>query len=179
MLSRISTFTGHFAIAIIINISSKVTGRIAATWTCQKVLAYVPIVDHGNSILFMPIFTVYFHRLLSHSFTIHSILPLLTEIYPPSPNTNPLDPHSLFITTYLLTKIYPPSPNTNPLYPYSLFITRYVEMFRCSVQGNAHLVAQWLRIGYTQGNMNSDNTLLAGRTLDYGPYGWMEVGHDD
>ena len=24
--------------------------------------------------------------------------------------------------------------------------------------------------------MNSDNTLLAGRTLDYGPYGWMEVG---
>jgi uncharacterized protein YdiU (UPF0061 family) len=49
-------------------------------------------------------------------------------------------------------------------------------MFRCSVRGNAHLIAQWLRVGYTQGNMNSDNTLLAGRTLDYGPYGWMEVG---
>lgn len=22
--------------------------------------------------------------------------------------------------------------------------------------------------------MNSDNTLLGGRTIDYGPYGWME-----
>lgn len=29
-------------------------------------------------------------------------------------------------------------------------------------------------MGYTQGNMNSDNTLLAGRTIDYGPYGWLE-----
>ncbi len=24
------------------------------------------------------------------------------------------------------------------------------------------------------GNMNSDNCLLGGRTLDYGPFGWME-----
>jgi uncharacterized protein YdiU (UPF0061 family) len=38
----------------------------------------------------------------------------------------------------------------------------------------AFLVTQWLRVGYVQGNMNSDNTLLGGRTLDYGPYGWME-----
>ena len=51
---------------------------------------------------------------------------------------------------------------------------RYVEMFRCAARGNARLVAEWLRVGYTQGNMNSDNTLLAGRTLDYGPYGWVE-----
>ena len=51
---------------------------------------------------------------------------------------------------------------------------RYVEMFRCVARGNARLVAEWLRVGYTQGNMNSDNTLLAGRTLDYGPYGWVE-----
>lgn len=40
--------------------------------------------------------------------------------------------------------------------------------------GNARLVSEWLRVGYTQGNMNSDNTLLAGRTIDYGPYGWLE-----
>jgi uncharacterized protein YdiU (UPF0061 family) len=25
-----------------------------------------------------------------------------------------------------------------------------------------------------EGNMNSDNMMLAGRTLDYGPFGWME-----
>ncbi len=40
--------------------------------------------------------------------------------------------------------------------------------------GNAYLVSEWLRVGYTQGNMNSDNTQLAGRTIDYGPYGWLE-----
>lgn len=51
---------------------------------------------------------------------------------------------------------------------------RVVELFRCIVTNAAHLVAEWLRVGYTQGNMNSDNTLLSGRTVDYGPYGWME-----
>ena len=29
-------------------------------------------------------------------------------------------------------------------------------------------------MGYCQGNMNSDNTLLGGRTLDYGPFGFVE-----
>ena len=51
----------------------------------------------------------------------------------------------------------------------------YVELFRSIAKRVAFLVSEWLRVGYTQGNMNSDNTLLAGRTLDYGPYGWLEV----
>jgi len=51
---------------------------------------------------------------------------------------------------------------------------RYVELYRCVAYRTANLVAQWLRVGYVQGNMNSDNTLLGGRTIDYGPYGWLE-----
>jgi serine/tyrosine/threonine adenylyltransferase len=51
---------------------------------------------------------------------------------------------------------------------------RYVQLFREVTKNNAALVAEWLRVGYVQGNMNSDNTCLAGRTIDYGPYGWME-----
>lgn len=51
----------------------------------------------------------------------------------------------------------------------------YIELFRSITKNVAYLVSEWLRVGYTQGNMNSDNTLLAGRTLDYGPYGWLEV----
>lgn len=51
---------------------------------------------------------------------------------------------------------------------------RYVELFRCVAKRTSELVANWLRVGYVQGNMNSDNTLLAGRTLDYGPFGWLE-----
>lgn len=36
------------------------------------------------------------------------------------------------------------------------------------------LVANWLRVGYCQGNFNSDNTAIGGYTLDYGPFGFCE-----
>lgn len=39
----------------------------------------------------------------------------------------------------------------------------------------SHLVADWIRVGYCQGNFNSDNCALGGRTLDYGPFGFMEA----
>ena len=32
-------------------------------------------------------------------------------------------------------------------------------------------MVEWLRVGYCQGNMNSDNAALGGVTLDYGPAG--------
>mmetsp|Transcript_16302 Transcript_16302/g.42317 ORF Transcript_16302/g.42317 Transcript_16302/m.42317 type:complete len:604 (-) Transcript_16302:261-2072(-) len=38
----------------------------------------------------------------------------------------------------------------------------------------ALLVAEWIRVGFCQGNFNSDNCLVAGRTMDYGPFGWIE-----
>lgn len=37
------------------------------------------------------------------------------------------------------------------------------------------LVANWVRVGYCQGNFNSDNCAAGGFTLDYGPFGFMEV----
>ena len=39
----------------------------------------------------------------------------------------------------------------------------------------SHMVAHWIRVGYCQGNFNSDNCALGGRTLDYGPFGFMEA----
>ena len=36
------------------------------------------------------------------------------------------------------------------------------------------LVSNWIRVGYCQGNFNSDNTQAGGVTLDYGPFGFME-----
>jgi len=36
------------------------------------------------------------------------------------------------------------------------------------------LVAEWLRVGYCQGNFNSDNCAAGGFTLDYGPFGFCE-----
>ncbi|BBB27560.1 protein adenylyltransferase SelO [Amphritea japonica] len=36
------------------------------------------------------------------------------------------------------------------------------------------LVANWIRVGYCQGNFNGDNCAAGGFTLDYGPFGFCE-----
>nr|WP_232368374.1 protein adenylyltransferase SelO family protein [Alteromonas sp. MB-3u-76] len=37
------------------------------------------------------------------------------------------------------------------------------------------LIANWIRVGYCQGNFNSDNCAAGGYTLDYGPFGFCEL----
>jgi uncharacterized protein YdiU (UPF0061 family) len=39
----------------------------------------------------------------------------------------------------------------------------------------ADMVTGWLRVGFCQGNFNADNCLVGGRTMDYGPFGWMDA----
>ncbi len=52
---------------------------------------------------------------------------------------------------------------------------KVVAMAREFGERLSHLVAHWIRVGYCQGNFNSDNCALGGRTLDYGPFGFMEA----
>lgn len=40
------------------------------------------------------------------------------------------------------------------------FETRIIDLVRAVAERHAFLSAQWLRVGYVQGNMNSDNCLL-------------------
>ena len=37
------------------------------------------------------------------------------------------------------------------------------------------LIANWIRVGYCQGNFNSDNCAAGGFTLDYGPFGFCDM----
>nr|Q9RA11.1 RecName: Full=Protein adenylyltransferase SelO [Moritella marina]BAA89392.1 unnamed protein product [Moritella marina ATCC 15381] len=37
------------------------------------------------------------------------------------------------------------------------------------------MVANWIRVGFCQGNFNSDNCAAGGFTLDYGPFGFCDV----
>lgn len=37
------------------------------------------------------------------------------------------------------------------------------------------LVSNWIRVGYCQGNFNGDNCAAGGFTLDYGPFGFMDM----
>ncbi len=41
----------------------------------------------------------------------------------------------------------------------------------------ALLMADWMRLGFVHGVMNTDNMSILGLTIDYGPYGWLE-GYD-
>lgn len=52
--------------------------------------------------------------------------------------------------------------------------SRVLVLAEAVAQRLSKLMADWLRVGYCQGNFNSDNCLLAGRTMDYGPFGFME-----
>ena len=36
------------------------------------------------------------------------------------------------------------------------------------------MVSHWMRVGYVQSNFNSDNCLVSGKTMDYGPFGFLE-----
>jgi uncharacterized protein YdiU (UPF0061 family) len=46
---------------------------------------------------------------------------------------------------------------------------------RASAAAISDMVAGWLRVGFCQGNFNADNCLVGGRTMDYGPFGWMDA----
>jgi len=39
----------------------------------------------------------------------------------------------------------------------------------------ASLIANWIRVGFCQGNFNSDNCAAGGFTLDYGPFGFCDL----
>ncbi|MFN3631149.1 MAG: protein adenylyltransferase SelO family protein, partial [Casimicrobiaceae bacterium] len=39
----------------------------------------------------------------------------------------------------------------------------------------ARLVAEWMRVGFVHGVMNTDNMSILGLTIDYGPYGWIDA----
>ena len=53
----------------------------------------------------------------------------------------------------------------------------YARWFEEICRRTATLAAQWMRVGFVHGVMNTDNMSILGLTIDYGPYGWLE-GYD-
>ena len=54
---------------------------------------------------------------------------------------------------------------------------RYRALLEAVAGRQAQLVAQWLLVGFIHGVMNTDNTSIAGETIDYGPCAFMDVYH--
>ena len=48
------------------------------------------------------------------------------------------------------------------------------EFFAEVAHRTAWLMAEWMRVGFVHGVMNTDNMSILGLTIDYGPYGWLE-----
>ena len=51
---------------------------------------------------------------------------------------------------------------------------RYIKMFEEVVEKTAKLFAKWMSIGFNHGVLNSDNTSIAGLTIDYGPFAFLD-----
>ena len=50
----------------------------------------------------------------------------------------------------------------------------YLLFFQKVVAAQARLIAHWMDIGFIHGVMNTDNMLISGETLDYGPCAFMD-----
>jgi len=61
-----------------------------------------------------------------------------------------------------------------PFHPSKNLAAAGRKLLELSADRLSTMVAEWLRVGFAQGNFNADNCLVGGRTMDYGPFGFME-----
>ncbi len=74
------------------------------------------------------------------------------------------------IVRYIITREYSEEVDTSqPL------TEQVVQLAHAFGKRLSALVADWIRVGYTQGNFNSDNCAVGGFTLDYGPFGFIDA----
>ncbi|MBA3010834.1 MAG: hypothetical protein FP812_11405, partial [Desulfobacula sp.] len=86
-------------------------------------------------------------------------------------NTHPRALEELrMIVSHLIEREYKSDINQH-----HVFADQLVELAKQFCQRLTSLVANWQRIGYCQGNYNSDNCAAGGFTLDYGPFGFCEI----
>jgi uncharacterized protein YdiU (UPF0061 family) len=52
-------------------------------------------------------------------------------------------------------------------------------LYEAVIAAQARLLAQWQLLGFIHGVMNTDNMLLSGETIDYGPCAFMDSYHPD
>ena len=74
------------------------------------------------------------------------------------------------IVQHLIERNYRPEIDAG--LPFSEQVVELAGLFRNRLTA---LVANWIRVGYCQGNFNSDNCAAGGFTLDYGPFGFCEL----
>ncbi len=51
----------------------------------------------------------------------------------------------------------------------------YLGFYRAVITAQAELVARWMGVGFIHGVMNTDNTMISGETIDYGPCAFLDT----
>jgi len=70
------------------------------------------------------------------------------------------------LTDYVVARHYPEAENA-------------LELLDAVIGAQARLVARWMGVGFIHGVMNTDNTHVAGETIDYGPCAFMDAFHPE
>lgn len=72
------------------------------------------------------------------------------------------------ITNYTIKRLYPEiGQDKNPV----------ISLLRNVMETQINLVAEWMRVGFIHGVMNTDNTSVSGETFDYGPCAFLNSYH--
>jgi uncharacterized protein YdiU (UPF0061 family) len=87
------------------------------------------------------------------------------EIHASRGENDPLQRLADYIITQHFKELGAPSPPV------------YARWFEEICRRTGLMIAQWMRVGFVHGVMNTDNMSILGLTIDYGPYGWLE-GYD-
>jgi uncharacterized protein YdiU (UPF0061 family) len=69
------------------------------------------------------------------------------------------------LSDYVIARHYPEATGAD---------NRYQALLEHVVGRQADLIAKWLHVGFIHGVMNTDNTSIAGETIDYGPCAFMD-----
>ena len=69
------------------------------------------------------------------------------------------------VIDYVIAESYPHLVDTTDL---------YLKLFTEIVEKTAKLLAQWQSVGFNHGVMNTDNMSIAGLSIDYGPYAFLD-----
>lgn len=72
----------------------------------------------------------------------------------------------ILLADHVIKEYYPDLLNKPNIY--ELWFTEIVKR-------TAELIAQWQAVGFSHGVMNTDNMSIIGLTIDYGPFGFLEV----
>ncbi|MGV6872835.1 protein adenylyltransferase SelO [Pseudochelatococcus sp. B33] len=70
------------------------------------------------------------------------------------------------LADYAIARLYPEAAEAP---------NRYRALMEAVIGRQARLVARWMGVGFIHGVMNTDNTSIAGETLDYGPCAFMDA----